>query len=53
MGAVQIFRYDNKVIWMLMPSEKMYMEHSISGAPPKEMIRHNGPMKIPQSEKKA
>ena len=34
-GAVQIFRYDNKVMWMLMPSEKMYMEHSISGAPSK------------------
>lgn len=30
-GAVQIFRYDNKVMWMLMPSEKMYMEHSIGG----------------------
>ena len=34
-GAVQIFRYDNKVMWMLMPSEKMYMEHSMSGAPSK------------------
>jgi|GEM_PF-268090 len=34
-GAVQIFRYDNKVMWMLMPSEKMYMEHSISGGPSK------------------
>ena len=32
-GAVQIFRYDNKVMWMLMPSEKMYMEHSIGGGP--------------------
>jgi hypothetical protein len=30
-GAVQIFRYDTKVMWMLMPSEKMYMEHSIAG----------------------
>ncbi|HEY7532782.1 MAG TPA: DUF4412 domain-containing protein [Nitrospiraceae bacterium] len=29
-GAVQIFRYDNKVMWMLMPSEKMYMEHSMA-----------------------
>jgi hypothetical protein len=29
-GAVQIFRYDTKVLWMLMPSEKMYMEHSIA-----------------------
>src|SRR6476646_4379622 len=28
-GAVQIFRYDNKVMWMLMPSEKMYMEYPI------------------------
>ena len=46
-GAVQIFRYDNKVMWMLMPSEKMYMEHSISGAPSKgNPIHHNGPMKI-------
>ena len=32
-GAVQIFRYDNKVMWMLMPSENMYMEHSIAGGP--------------------
>jgi hypothetical protein len=30
-GAVQIFRYDNKVMWMLMPSQKMYMEHSMMG----------------------
>ena len=30
-GAVQIFRYDTKVLWMLMPSEKMYMEHSMTG----------------------
>jgi len=28
-GAVQIFRYDSKVMWQLMPSEKMYMEHSM------------------------
>ena len=34
-GAVQIFRYDNQVMWMLMPSEKMYMEHSIAGGPSK------------------
>jgi hypothetical protein len=34
-GAVQIFRFDNKVIWMLMPSEKMYMEHAIGGGPSK------------------
>ncbi|BCA54592.1 hypothetical protein W02_17320 [Nitrospira sp. KM1] len=30
-GAVQILRYDTKVMWQLMPSEKMYMEHSIGG----------------------
>lgn len=30
-GGIQIFRYDTKVIWILMPSEKMYMEHSITG----------------------
>lgn len=30
-GAVQIFRYDSKVLWMLMPSEHMYMEYSLSG----------------------
>ncbi len=30
-GGVQIFRYDTKVMWMLMPSEKMYMENSIMG----------------------
>jgi hypothetical protein len=34
-GAVQIFRYDNKVMWMLMPSESMYMEYSIGGGPSK------------------
>jgi hypothetical protein len=34
-GAVQIFRYDNKVMWMLMPSENMYMEYSIGGGPSK------------------
>ena len=28
-GAIQIFRFDNKVMWMLMPSEHMYMEHSM------------------------
>jgi hypothetical protein len=28
-GAVQIFRFDSKVMWQLMPSEKMYMEHSM------------------------
>ena len=27
-GGVQIFRYDTKVMWILMPSEKMYMEYS-------------------------
>ena len=30
-GGVQIFRFDNKVMWMLMPSEKMYMENSMMG----------------------
>ena len=34
-GAVQIFRYDSKVMWMLMPSEHMYMEYSIGGGPSK------------------
>jgi len=29
-GAVQIFRRDSKVMWQLMPSEKMYMEHSMA-----------------------
>ncbi len=30
-GAVQIFRFDTKVMWQVMPSERMYMEHSIMG----------------------
>ena len=30
-GGIQIFRFDNKVMWVLMPSEKMYMENSIMG----------------------
>lgn len=30
-GGIQIFRYDTKVMWILMPSEKMYMEHSMTG----------------------
>ncbi|HMU54913.1 MAG TPA: hypothetical protein PKA61_07895 [Nitrospira sp.] len=30
-GAVQIFRYDTRVMWQVMPSEKMYMEHAIGG----------------------
>jgi hypothetical protein len=30
-GAIQIFRFDTKVMWQLMPSEKMYMEQSIAG----------------------
>lgn len=30
-GAVQIYRYDTKVMWQVMPSEKMYMEHAIGG----------------------
>ena len=32
-GAVQIFRYDSKVMWLLMPSENMYMEYSIGAGP--------------------
>ena len=32
-GAVQIFRYDTKVMWMLMPSEKMYMEYPFGQKP--------------------
>ncbi len=28
-GAIQIFRFDNKVMLQLMPSEKMYMEHAM------------------------
>jgi hypothetical protein len=31
-GAVTISRLDKKVVWMLMPSEKMYMEHSLDTA---------------------
>ena len=30
-GVVQIFRFDTKVMWQVMPSQKMYMEHSIAG----------------------
>ena len=30
-GGIQILRFDTKVVWILMPSEKMYMEHSMSG----------------------
>ena len=30
-GAVQIFRYDLKLMWQVMPSERMYMEHSVGG----------------------
>jgi hypothetical protein len=30
-GGVMIFRFDTKVMWVLMPSEKMYMESSIAG----------------------
>lgn len=36
-GAVQIFRHDSKVMWQLMPSEKMYMEHSMGKADAKDM----------------
>jgi hypothetical protein len=28
-GAVQIFRYDTKIMWILMPSENIYMEHAM------------------------
>ena len=30
-GGVMIFRFDSKVLWILMPSEKMYMENSMAG----------------------
>ena len=36
-GAVQIFRHDNKVMWQLMPSEKMYMEHQYGQSNAKDM----------------
>jgi Domain of unknown function (DUF4412) len=36
-GSVQIFRYDSKVMWMLMPSEKMYMENSLAKAAAKDV----------------
>ncbi len=29
-GAIQIFRFDTQVMWMLMPSEHMYMEQSMT-----------------------
>ncbi|MEI8014111.1 MAG: DUF4412 domain-containing protein [Nitrospira sp.] len=29
-GGIQIFRFDSKVMLQLMPSEKMYMEHSMA-----------------------
>lgn len=31
-GMVQIFRYDTQRLWQLMPSERMYMEHSLTDA---------------------
>lgn len=31
-GVAMIFRYDNKLMWQLMPSEHMYMEHSLEKA---------------------
>lgn len=34
-GTVQIFRYESKTMWMLMPSQRMYMEHSMAGGPSK------------------
>jgi hypothetical protein len=30
-GGIQIFRYDTRLMWILMPSEQMYMEHAIAG----------------------
>lgn len=29
-GGIMIFRFDTKTLWILMPSEKMYMEQSMS-----------------------
>ncbi len=31
-GVAMIFRYDSKLMWQLMPSEHMYMEHSMEKA---------------------
>lgn len=31
-GVIQIFRYDTKMMWQLMPSEHMYMEHAMAKA---------------------
>ena len=31
-GVAMIFRYDSKLMWQLMPSERMYMEHSMDKA---------------------
>lgn len=31
-GVAMIFRYDTKLMWQLMPSEHMYMEHSMEKA---------------------
>src|SRR5437870_11624680 len=36
-GSVQIFRFDSKVMWQVMPSQKMYMEHSTAKAGAKDM----------------
>jgi hypothetical protein len=36
-GSVQIFRHDSKVMWQVMPSQKMYMEHSTAKAGAKDM----------------
>lgn len=30
-GAVTILRMDKKLVWTLLPSEKQYMEHALSG----------------------
>lgn len=31
-GGIMIFRFDSKVLWILMPSEKMYMENSMGAS---------------------
>jgi hypothetical protein len=36
-GAVQIFRYDTKVMLQVMPSQQMYMEHQMGKAGAKDM----------------
>ncbi|MGH7166351.1 MAG: DUF4412 domain-containing protein [Nitrospiraceae bacterium] len=38
-APIQILRRDSKVMWQLMPSEKMYMEMKLDRADPKDMSR--------------